>query len=286
MLAFAGMAAAQEGCPAMCQGVMSAAYRTSSGVVDCCLHDYERKEECRWSGTGVTFRRATRCGNNYATGEFYNVIGQFRTPATGLFQTDKGQALFQCRCPNYSGKTTPSLGVPNLKVDRTKLTQADIPCPATCSGLLSASFDNALGGPADCCKFDYSKGRTCSWGGTPVSFNRVRTCQADGKTYSVIEKLNSQGQGAPQCRCPNAVASAAQVKVFNAKGNSDISGADIPCDGKSFCKVCGLIDEVKAACIRNAACVAFTFAPAGDCGYLKSSSAKIVSRNGWVTYAP
>jgi hypothetical protein len=49
--------------------------------------------------------------------------------------------------------------------------------------------------------------------GTPVSFNRVRTCQADGKTYSVIEKLNSQGQGAPQCRCPNAVASAAQVKA-------------------------------------------------------------------------
>lgn len=91
-----------------------------------------------------------------------------------------------------------------------------------------------------------------------------------------------------QCAVPtcHATPTAHSNQVFNAKGNSDISGADIPCDGKSFCKVCGLIDEVKAACIRNAACVAFTFAPAGDCGYLKSSSAKIVSRNGWLTYAP
>lgn len=60
LLAFAGMAAAQEGCPAMCQGVMSAAYRTSSGVVDCCLHDYERKEECRWSGERVSDPAASR----------------------------------------------------------------------------------------------------------------------------------------------------------------------------------------------------------------------------------
>lgn len=89
------------------------------------------------------------------------------------------------------------------------------------------------------------------------------------------------------CKLPPASLSRApslQLTIqLKPKTDSDISGADIACDGQKFCKVCGGLDSVKAACAGRSSCVAFTYNPLDSCGYLKAGSS-LVSRKGWVAY--
>lgn len=67
------------------------------------------------------------------------------------------------------------------------------------------------------------------------------------------------------------------------KSGQDIKGSDIGCDGQSYCKVCGGLDNVKNACAGRPKCVAFSFDPASNCGYLKTA-ATLQGRSGWVAY--
>jgi hypothetical protein len=60
--------------------------------------------------------------------------------------------------------------------------QAAAQCPS--NNICQARFDNLPGGPVDCCKWDYTKGK-CFWGSTPVSWTRVRVCNQEGKNYEV-----------------------------------------------------------------------------------------------------
>lgn len=61
--------------------------------------------------------------------------------------------------------------------------------------------------------------------------------------------------------------------------NTDVQGYDIACAPEmTFCKICGGIAAVEAACQQYSACMAFTFDPEGQCGYLKASADKRTPR--------
>ena len=113
-------------------------------------------------------------------------------------------------------------------------------------------------------------------------YTRRADC-ADGKQPSVtLSSTNFQGDPkAPPgvCRCgPGRFAPA---------GNTDISGADVVCNGQPYCRVCGGVAKVQAACVANARCTGFTFdmTSQGRCGYLKAGAGKRIKRELWATYA-
>lgn len=160
-------------------------------------------------------------------------------------------------------------------------------------------FANALGGPVDCCNHDYSKGK-CSWGGTPVSWSKVSTCNSGGANYLVLTQSNSQAPpSGEQCRCKGAMPGGGSMPTTKPVQNLsplsvcvtltprydvDLQGADVQCDGQSYCKVCGGVDAVKGACLSKPRCVAFTFEQATGCGYLKTSADSRNTRAGWVSF--
>lgn len=159
-------------------------------------------------------------------------------------------------------------------------------CPST---VCKADFSNALGGPVDCCKWDYNKGK-CVWGGTPVSWNLQRTCTEGGKTFAVLVSNNFQGPpgGSPECRCNNPQATQPSVLqaciTLKPRVDMDITGSDIPCKSNNFCQICGSPEDVKNACMQDNRCVAFSYEPSTSCGYLKAAPL-FKERKGWVTYA-
>lgn len=170
-------------------------------------------------------------------------------------------------------------------------------CPST---VCKAKFDNAYPAPTDCCVHDYKANPKCKWGGTPVSWTQVRTCSAGGASYSVLTQGNFQGPppSSAECRCANTVAAPSggsqgatkplQVSssvTLKPQADKDMAGNDISCSGQSFCKVCGGLESVRAACAKQQpGCKALTFNPLEGCGYLKKASGALASRQGWVTY--
>ncbi|KAF6251909.1 hypothetical protein COO60DRAFT_577781 [Scenedesmus sp. NREL 46B-D3] len=169
-------------------------------------------------------------------------------------------------------------------------------CPST---VCQAKFDNAYPAPTDCCVHDYKSTPKCSWGGTPVSWTRVRTCSSGGGTYSVLARANFQGPpgSSAECRCGSTVATSAASQstwrplqlspsvTLKPVMDKDMSGSNVACNGQSFCKVCGGLEAVRAACAKlPAQCRAFTFNPVESCGYLKSAAGALQGRTGWVSY--
>lgn len=168
-------------------------------------------------------------------------------------------------------------------------------CPAqTCS-----AGHNAAGGWKDCCQHDYKAESKCAWPGTPVSWTSTRTCTgSDGKSYYVLVQGNFQGPPSPsaECRCSNptgavspstkpAPAPIQMCVTLKPRQDSDIKGSDVACDGQSFCKVCGGLTAVQNRCINTPSCVALTFEPATQCGYLKSAAGSVSARAGWLVYS-
>lgn len=162
-------------------------------------------------------------------------------------------------------------------------------CP---SNVCNSYFANALGGPVDCCNHNFESNPRCTWGGTPVSFTLSGTCTAGGKQYKVLRPSNSQGPpGSSGCRCSNpstTVSPTPSIKMtveLKAKVGQDIKGFDLGCDGASTCMICSGLQGLQAACASRPQCVAFTFEPAQNCGYLKTAAGPMTSRSGWVVYS-
>lgn len=75
-------------------------------------------------------------------------------------------------------------------------------------------------------------------------------------------------------------------RTLSLSANTDVSGGDIPCNSESFCKVCGGVDAVRAACGGASRCTAFTMDLATGCGYLKTGSGSSVTRAGFAAFLP
>eukprot|EP00775_Hariotina_reticulata_P008287 gene8287-8474_t len=148
------------------------------------------------------------------------------------------------------------------------------PCP---SKVCEAYFGNAVGGPIDCCYWDYGKNPKCQWGGTPVSWTRPGTCVENGKTFNVLYKGNFQGDpnAKEYCKCKNdipSVSGPSSITVcatLKARFGTDIKGNDLACDNLIYCKKCGGVDAVAKACGAVAKCAAFVMEDGTSCGYLK-----------------
>ena len=125
---------------------------------------------------------------------------------------------------------------------------------------------------------------------TKTHTKKDRNCYTADAMYSVLIQGNSQGPpSTTPCRCKDpaqTIGAPAPVPApavyYDALPNTDIPGNDIGCNGQAYCKVCGDVAAVQAACSKNSACAGFTYGASEKCGYLKSKSPPF--RSGWTAY--
>jgi len=91
------------------------------------------------------------------------------------------------------------------------------------------------------------------------------------------------------CKCNEAYGASLDYPTgFRNVLDVDLPGNDIPCNGKSFCKVCGSAEALAKACKQNNRCVSFTYDISAGCGYLKSlgDANAFSNRKGWAAFVP